>query len=525
MIDGLTYTLLVYGAYAFFAARRIMTYLHIYQQEEYDSSRFLRWIAANNAFDKILSGAIVLVFVLWLAVPSLASQVLLFTSFAAIAWMEKDPRRDSKKKLVMTARARRIFLIAFAIALLMGTWWFIAPVPLLWLAPIQMIPFFIMLANEILRPFENAVQKKFWNEAHTKLQTIKPTVIGITGSYGKTSVKHILGHILKTSAPTLVTPGSVNTPMGITRIIREQMEDNCKYFVVEMGAYGPGSIARLCRLAPPDMAVITAIGHAHYERFRSLDTVAQAKFELAEAVIAKKGLIVVQDKVLENPYALNFKQQHAANFIVCGTVGDLHIHSMDQTEQGLDVEITWQQQPYRLQVPLFGLHHALNAAIAFATAAALGIAPEHIIAALHSVPQITHRLEVKRQGDGTTLIDDAFNSNPEGFRAALDLLGTLQGSRKILVTPGMVELGEAHTEAHDKAGARAGEVCDVAVVVQGRRIPSFLGGFRRTGETKKLVEVESFAQASAWLDRNRASGDIILLENDLPDIYEQRLKI
>ncbi len=522
--------LLIYLAYLVFAGRRLLTYLHAYQQEEYDTLRFLRWMRQNAVFDKRLSLALLAAGVLYLLFPSSVFIPVFIALFGGAAALEKDPRRESKKKLVLTARARRILFTAFILAALTGLWCFSASVPLLWIAGVQAVPFLIVLANALLQPYETSVQKKFWAEANAKLGEIQPTVIGITGSFGKTSVKHILGHILKTHAPTLVTPGSINTPMGVTRIIREQLDDNHKYFVVEMGAYGPGSIERLCRLAPPDLGIITAIGHAHYERFKTIETVAQTKFELAEAVLAKGGKMVVHEKTLQHDAPRKLLAGHKARFVVCGPseAGDIRITRSEQTAKGLNVSVAWQGRAWEIQVPLYGLHHGQNAALAFAAAVTLGLAPENIITALKSVPQITHRLEVKRQGDGSVLIDDAFNSNPEGFRAALELLPVLageSGGRKILVTPGMVELGAMHDEAHKTIGRLAGEICDVALLVQGGRVPSFTQGFRETGPGKTLIEVDSFNEAAAWLDQNRKSGDVVLLENDLPDIYERRIKI
>ncbi len=522
--------LLVYLAFLAFATKRSLTYLHLYQQEEYDTGRFLRWMMRTRAFDKRLSLTLLALDMLWFSFPSAIFIPLMAIVFAVFAFIEKDPRKASKKKLVMTPRARRILFITLALSALMGLWFFLMYLPLFWILTVQLLPFLLLVANTALTPYENFVQKGFWNDAHRKLTSLKPTVIGITGSFGKTSVKHILGHILKTHAPTLITPGSVNTPMGVTRIIREQLEDNHKFFVVEMGAYGPGSIARLCRLAPPDVGIITAIGHAHYERFKSIETVGAAKFELAQAVLDKPtkeggGKVIVHEKTLEieHPRAMSVaKRDH---FIVCGSseINDVFLERIEQLANGLTVSLQWQKQKYVLQVPLYGLHHGHNAALAFAAAVTLGLSPENVITALKSVPQITHRLEVKRQGD-TVLIDDAFNSNPEGFKSALELLPVL-GGRKILITPGMVELGGAHDEAHEKIGRLAGEICDVALVVQAGRIPSFIRGFKETGADKTLIEVASFSEASAWLDKNRKSGDVVLLENDLPDVYESRLKI
>ncbi len=528
MVTEAASIILIYVAFLAFAARRLMTYLHALQQEDYDENRFLKWVMANKIFDKRLSALLVLaealsVAQLWITIPNFTIEAVVFLSFIVITGREKDPCTQSKKKLVMTARAKRIFFTALFWAALSGAWVFFIHQPLIWLVPVQLMPVILVLGNMTMSPFESAMQKKYWNEASAKLEQIKPVVIGVTGSYGKTSVKHILGHILKTAAPTLVTPGSVNTPMGISRIIREDLSEEHKYFIVEMGAYGPGSIERLCRLTPPDIGIITAVGHAHLERFKSLDTVAQTKYELAQAVIKKGGKVIVHEKTLNYPFPQQIRGEHVTSFVVCGEGKDntLVIKDAKQTDKGLDITLLYKNATIILSAPLYGLHHAQNVALAFAAARALDIPADVIATALKKTPQIPHRLEMKRQPDGSAIIDDAYNSNPLGFRSALDLLAVMDPKkRKILVTPGMVELGSVHNDVHEKLGIYAGEVCDVAIIVNGKRIPTFIKGFKEKGGSKPLHEMNTFAEAQEWINKNKQASDVILIENDLPDLYE-----
>jgi len=391
-----------------FAAKRLLTYLHVFQQEEYDGPRFLSWIWREHAYDRRLSAVLIVVavaqFVLgerfgidWVFPP------LAGLAFLATAMLETDPRKTAKKRLAMTARAKRIYVIAWVLLAIIA----VSPsYVLFWLIPVHLIPVALVVANLILNPFEARVQRRYWAEAHEKLGKLRPTVIAITGSYGKTSVKHILGHVLETAGPTLITPGSVNTAMGIARIVRERLAAHHRYFVVEMGAYGPGSIQRLCELAPPDFGIITAIGMAHYERFKSLDTVAAAKFELAEATQQKGGKTIVAADTLEFPASRSFAASHSEALIVVGEddAAPFRIAAIGQEADGVAVSVHWRGEAYELRAPLFGLHQGRNVALAFAAACALGMAPEDVVASLRSVPQITHRLEVKRQGSGAVLI-------------------------------------------------------------------------------------------------------------------------
>lgn len=531
-------TSLVFVSYLAFALKRLMTYLHVLQQDDYENGRLMKWVGKHGAFDKRMSFALLVMGGAAFYVDDFFINFVIFMSFIILAYIEKDPRKNSKKKLVTTSRAQRILWPSFLVIALLGAPSFYFSHPWLWIFTVQMILPSIVIVNMFLTPFEEMINKKYWNEANARVRQLQPKVIAITGSFGKTSVKHILGHILKMQASTLITPGSVNTPMGITRIIREQLEEEHKYFIVEMGAYGPGSIKRLCDLTPPDMGIITAIGHAHYERFRTLERVSEAKFELAEATIAREGKVIIHERTLRFPYPRKMKAENKDSFIVCGDPpeidtskqvdrsyiedGDVQIQRLEQHPHGIEMRLSWKGTTYVVDAPLYGLHHGHNLALAFATALELGVDSDAIHSALQSLPQIEHRLQVIKRPDDTTLIDDAFNSNPIGFSSALELLGQLRKKgRAILITPGMIELGSTHYEAHKTIGEFAGDICDIAIVVTPKRIPSFIKGFKTTGASKKLIEVNSFAEASQWVEKNKQPGDVILIENDLPDMYER----
>ncbi|MBV8898433.1 MAG: UDP-N-acetylmuramoyl-tripeptide--D-alanyl-D-alanine ligase [Acidobacteriaceae bacterium] len=522
---------LVALAFLWFAYRRLLTYLHIYQQEEYDSRRFIHWLFARYSFDTKLSFVIFVVGTLELAIvlADWLTDVLVVAAFLIFWWVEKSRRVRSKKPLVMTGRAKRILWTALAVLALMAlviAKWF--PHPIFWLVAVQAVPFALTVGNLLTEPYERRLQKRFWNEAHTKLLSLKPFTIGITGSYGKTSSKHLLGHVLEIQAPTLITPGSVNTPMGIARVVREQLGPHHRFFICEMGAYGPGSIARLCRLAPPDLAVITAIGMAHYERFKTLDVVAHTKFELAEAAAKKGGPVVVAEQALEFADARNFRDRYA-NTIVVGRGADcaLRILEPSQTSTGIQARVAWRGNEYTLRAPIFGEHHIGNMCVVFATACTLGVAPEDVILALASVPQISHRLEVKQGAGGWKLIDDAYNSNPVGFAAALRLLNMLRRDegRRVLVTPGMVEMGKAHETEHRKIGELAGSMVDVLLPVLPERIKALTLAYSAANPNGIIIPCPTFVTAQSWMNSHLTANDIVLLENDLPDLYEARLRL
>ena len=524
-------------AYLYFAWRRLRRYLHIFQQEEYSGPRFLDWIARSAAFDKRLSGALAgLLLIAWIGTANAwptTTLALAGVALLASGLLEPDPERAAKKKLVMTNRAWRILGVAMTLAVVLAGVVAVLRLEAHWtllalIVAIQILPLALVAANLCLIPVETHIQNGFRRAAESRLRAVGPKVVGITGSFGKTSVKHILGHVLEMTTNTLYTPGSVNTVMGIARIINERLRDNCRFFLVEMGAYGVGSIERLCKFTPPDQGIITSIGAAHYERFKDLDTVARAKFELAEAVVARNGRMVIHTQVLDEPYARSFVDRDRDRFVIVGESpeADVKVRSVVQKQDGLHVEIAHGPAIHRLYAPLYGLHHGHNMALAFAFAVEMGQSPAHVVQALRSTPQIAHRLELKSLSSGARLLDDAYNSNPSGFANALDLLDTLRrpGGRRILVTPGVAELGARHDEVHADLGRKAAHKTDITIAVRPERIAAFTRTFTNAGTDAELIECDRFDEAQQWLDANLGPEDIVLIENDLPDVYERVFK-
>ncbi|GAB4573485.1 MAG: UDP-N-acetylmuramoyl-tripeptide--D-alanyl-D-alanine ligase [Rhodothalassiaceae bacterium] len=516
-----------------------------FQQEEYDAPRFRRWFRQNHAYDRraslIALAGIALILVARMAkitLPAAAPSLLMALAALEGARLSRRLVLGAKKPLVMTARAKRLFRLTLLIGVL--TLLFSAVVfearspeaaPLLVLLVIaQGIPWMLLIAHGLLLPHERRVNARFRAEAVETLARLDPFVIGITGSFGKTSTKSLLAHILGSVAPTLATPGSVNTEMGITRIVRETLRPEHRWFVVEMGAYGPGSIARLCRLAPPKLAIVTAVGDAHYERFKSLETVYAAKFEIVDSTLSQGGeAIVVADAIPKEMLAHRLREPGSERILPVGSMDDpglfLRLVSVLEERDGLRIVIRSRTfGEATLKVPVFGRHQAENILAATAAALRLGIPIETIRAALASAPQTRHRLEVIRKG-GITIIDDAYNSNPRGFASALALLDlqVAPGGRRILITPGMVELGARHEAEHGRLGALAARHVDIALIVTPARIVRFVAAYRaERPEPGALMTFERQAEAEAWIAAHARPGDAILYENNLPDLYERR---
>jgi UDP-N-acetylmuramoyl-tripeptide--D-alanyl-D-alanine ligase len=508
--------------------RRLLAYLRYFQQEAYDRSRFLAWAGTRSLTDPAFWLSVATAWSWERGIISTAAASLLFTVVVLVlAVGQPDPRRSGKISLKMTWRATRVVFTAAVLALGLWTVWLtIDRVDLrgtltagaLVLAG---LPLWLVGADAALSPYERSVQRGFEADAIRILKRVHPTVIGITGSYGKSSTKAMLAHILQFNAPTLAATGSINTLMGITRHIREQLVPGHRFLVVEMGAYGIGSIRRLCRLTPPAAAIITAVGDMHLERFGSLDTIVAAKRELAEALPAG-GLLVVN---ADSPGALKIAKTAPNRRVLlygASSTEDLEtrLEQVRFTNEGTLFVLETRGRRYACFAPIHGRPIVLNLAGAFTLAVALGLDPELVVASFATLKPVSNRLEVVVDR-GITWIRDAYNANQFGFRAALELVASLPADRRILVTPGVIELGSGQAEVNRGLSRDAAEVCDRTIVVSETNRDAFVAGHRDLHREDRLVPVVARADAFRWLEDHSRPGDAVVLENDLPDLYER----
>ncbi len=524
--------ILITTAGLFFSRRRLLSYLRYYQQQEYDSGRYLHWIFEQRAFDR--RGSVV-------ALAAFGASALLNFSFSVavagsallgiVAACEEDPRKKGKITLKMTERATRIYRVAWifaaileSIALLVcaqtygtkGFW-------LLQIILFQVLPLLLIAANVTLQWGETRRQAAFIAEAKQILAKVQPYVIGITGSYGKTSTKDALGQMLQiTLGPTFWPSKGVNTPMGITQEIRMRLPRGMRYAVIEMGAYGIGSIKRLCKLTPPQVGIITGIGTAHLERFGSQETIYQAKAELAQAIPAEGILVCNGDNPGARRMALEFRKRTTLLYGFDNQYKDLDcwVSSWITTTEGTTFTLHWKGKTYEGKTPLFGKAALSNAIGAFALSCTLGSNPEYAMAVIRNLEPVDNRLQVMKDRD-VTYLRDAYNSNPVGFATALEVMKDLPGKRRIVMTPGFIELGPQQGNENERIGRMAAGICDVAIVVGKTNRLSLKKGLIEGGlSNERLHLCDTRDSAFAQLATLRKEGDIILIENDLPDLYE-----
>ncbi|MDQ3985749.1 MAG: UDP-N-acetylmuramoyl-tripeptide--D-alanyl-D-alanine ligase [Actinomycetota bacterium] len=474
---------------------RIRRALHVFQLEGYKRKRFLEWCRANPKR----------------------------------AWFMK--RMTSKKPLVMTGRAWRILvtsvilnvlgvLVIPGIAHLIGGW----PYDLgLWAAMTGLlfyaIRWTVLLSDVLLSPFQSFVNSRYLDSARRRLAEVSPAVIGVTGSFGKTSTKFAIEGLLGPAGTVLATPGSYNTPLGVCRTINESLKNSHDYFVVEMGAYGRTEIAELCRFVRPRVGVLTAIGPAHLERFGDLDNVRLAKYEIIEA-LPPDGVAVMNTDDAEVRALADRTEGVGLRRYGLRPEGypDVTATDVEITSSGTRFTILAGGESVTVQTRLLGRHAIGHVLAAVAVATSLGRSVSELQGPIEALKPVEHRLQIVEGTGGVTVIDDAYNSNPEGAAAALEVLAAIPGRRKVVVTPGIIELGPLQESANRRFGEQAAAVADTLIVVAHVNREAIVAGARP--DRTDVVAVDSLAAAQEKLSQILQRGDVVLFENDLPDQYE-----
>lgn len=527
--------------------------LQFFQLSEYLAGRFMLWSRGHlKRVVRPVEGIAALLMVAALLVPlfgrSWAVAIIVFAAwvgsaiYSLIKW--RATRAKVIKPLVFTARVKRLlaaailawlveagmlFEIVFGASIWNVSAWPAFPEPrfflflfALWLIG-QLTVVSIVLASLLTFPYEEALRFYYVQSARKVIRAVNPIVIGITGSYGKTSTKEILAHVLGSRYEVLKTPRTFNTIMGVCKIIREELKPRHKYFIVEMGAYKPGEIARICRLVHPRIGIITAIGPQHLERFKTLENIIRAKFELIEA-LPPDGVAVFNG---DDPICARLAAQTSIKTLRYGlqsdtTALDLRVVDPQTGENGTTFDLVLEgQPPVTARTRLLGHHNVANTAGAVLVSLQCGVTLKEAAQALPSLAPLEHRLQLVRAPGDILYIDNAYNSNPSGAKIALEVLASFKNGRKILVTPGFIELGSIEAEEHARLGRNAAEVCDYIFLI---------GAPDRLAQIQKGIAEKSFAPDRVYcynlLNDARPAlrdllkpGDVVLFENDLPDTY------
>lgn len=495
---------------------------HMMQQNSYKPERYLAFgktASKSRLICSVIGAALLLVLALLFA-PAFAGVAVLF-SYIRIS---KNAKEQAKaiKPLVFTPRVKRQFITACVLLLvLFGLWWlgsfwvYISLGGLLFFYAFT--PVLMMITLYVNMPMEKAVANHYVRDAK-KILKASPNmkIIGVTGSYGKTTTKFMITRLLSEKYTVTVTPESFNTPMGVVRTIREKMKPATEIFVVEMGAKKVGDIEEICKIVNPDYGVITSVGPQHLDTFHSLENIIKTKFELADYVAKKQGTMFLN--CASEPVA----KQRVEGSICYGLDHGLDAYATDVVyhEGGASFTVCVGEERIPLQTRLLGQHSILNLTVAVAVARYFDVPVKDIQFAVSTLKPTEHRLEVKGFVGGATMIDDAYNANPEGCLEAVNVLGRFENKQKIIITPGLVELGDREEQCNFDLGVRAGQVCDRIVLVGLKRSEPIANGVRSTGFPEdKLHIVASFKDAVATLSPMLDENCVVLVENDLPDNY------
>jgi len=536
--------------------RQLEWSLHALQQDDYSNRRFARWLGGSQ--DRLFQLRAALIY-LTAAVAHLSLGIVLrlgaggwgpyvapaVASVVAIVSVVRGPLRAPRKKpLVFTGRAIRLLAASVALAAILFVAGFLvlsrlvervshvpaayAPglgVLVMAFVSIHAAPFVAMAANLCLAPVQGSINLMYRVRARRKLQRLAPMVVGITGSYGKTSTKYFAEALMESRFRVLKTRASFNTILGICRAVNEELGPEHEVLIVEMGAYRRGEIRDMARLTRPHIGVLTAIGPQHLERFGSLEKIERAKFELLEALPADGIAVINNDdpRVRRLSGGLHLEGVRRYGIEPSDVELDLAAESISHGPDGLRFTLV-ERGGARVAVKtrLIGLHNVSNILAAATVARAAGVSLREIALAIGRLAPVPHRLETHTGADGVTIIDDAYNSNPVGAFNALDAMAAFSTGRKILVTPGMVELGAEQDAWNEKLGEKAADVCDFVILVGKSRTAAIRRGLEgRRFAADRLISVRSLNDGLGALKGIVRVGDVVLFENDLPDLYEE----
>ncbi|MBQ4156423.1 MAG: UDP-N-acetylmuramoyl-tripeptide--D-alanyl-D-alanine ligase, partial [Clostridia bacterium] len=332
------------------------------------------------------------------------------------------------------------------------------------------------------------------------------------------STKYILGRILSEKYNTVITPGSFNTPMGVVITVRNHLTPSTEVFVVEMGAKCVGDIAEICEIVHPTTAIITSVGPQHLNTFGSVENVTKTKFELADEVKNNGGKVYLN---VDNQYIAEKKGEYdSITYSIGNKDADVVAKAVKCNKNGLSFTVEYKGKKIKLTTELLGSHNVLNIMSAVAIALDMGIDENDIKYAVERLKPTEHRLELKPLFNGALLIDDAYNANPEGSLEAMKVIGSFKPMKRIVVTPGLVELGEKEYECNVELGKAAAKNADVIILVgEKRSIPLKEGVLKTKFDENNLYIAKTFNDAVEIFKPMCDKDTVVIFENDLPDNY------
>ena len=550
--------LLISAVFLRYIIYRMRFFLHTFQQVGYKNNEFWQWMKEHweeKVLPPSLSMLMILLFILviggnWLLEYITYTSLTLIVFILALFWfssVQNYKTEKVKKPLVFTPRVYRLsvpfVILASLFPLYCSYLAFTGFMPFTgdavpayfagvlnfdltiliagWAFGAVFIPFFILISGLFTRPVETYIQNGFKKQARKKLASMPNLkVIAITGSYGKTSTKFMIRDLLKERFNVCSTPGSYNTPMGICKVINNDLQANHQILILEMGARYEGNIQELCNIAKPDVSVVTNVGVAHLETFGSQEVIANEKGTLVDRL--ESGDVAVLNADDPRVSKMGRDRSEIERILVGLSNGSITASDISYNTSGMSFKVSLEDQSETFQTKLLGAHNAQNLLLAIGVAHHFALRLKTMAIAARKIEPIEHRLELKQNGE-LTIIDDAFNSNPVGAKNAVEILGQFDSGKRIIITPGMVELGDIEEEENYKFGqAIGGANLDLVILVGEERVKPIQEGIRSVDSASLNVRVvNSLFEANDLIKKVAQPGDVILYENDLPDVYNE----
>lgn len=458
-------------------------YLHIFQLERYDVKRSMSWVFAHF-------------------------------------WQR---RTQNKKPLVNTTKIQIIKLVSLMILaciFILGVILFNLFVGLLFIIIVLIQPYILIISSVyFLDLFQILIIKKTIKDTHRKIKSFKKVqVIGIAGSYGKTSVKNILYHLMSSKYKVLKTPLSYNTILGISRVVDLELNDSYDFFICELGEFKKNDVLEMSEMVDVSYGIMTGVNSQHLERFKNIQNTTNAIFELFDYLKKKNKKVVAN---FANEYISNevIKRRGSLSVISYGnSKSKIFAENIKFSDFGTEFDLVFNGVKNRVKTPLLGKAHVNNILGACTLAYEIGVPLETIVERLETIPKVSHRFEQTLLPDGCLLIDNSYSSNIDSFKESLTILEGLQRKNKIIVTPGMVELGAENEKIHLELGKLAKDICTKVILVgNSSRTESLAKGI---GEDKVIFmnDIKNIWKTFYGLGLT-PSDSVIILENDLPDNY------
>jgi len=506
---------------------------HMLQQNWYnDSERYFKWLLKNPYKTFITVDMFFVIFITGLFIDSNLFMIIyaVINLYFMYSYRKSMKKEQSKKPLVFTKRVRRLTYttVALYLVLILGILYGYKVEEIAYyyliLGLITYLNYFVIMAsNFINKPWEKQVYYYYLRKAKKKLRDMKNLkVVGITGSYGKTSSKNILSDILNTKYDAMPTPKNFNTTYGLMITINNNLDKFTEYFIAEMGAFKRGEIKELCDFVHPKYGILTTIGTAHLESFGSRENIQKGKFELIESLPSDGIGILNRD----DEYQVSYKLKNNCKIYWIGIdneEADIYATNIKQNETGMTFDCFFKElnTKHSFETRLLGRANIYNILAGIMLGYKLGIKVDELKLGVSKVKTIEHRLELKKYA-GINIIDDAYNSNPVGAKMALEVLNLMPGD-KIVVTPGMIELADKEYEYNFEFGKQIADVADHVILVGKNQTKAIYEGLiNKDYKEKNIHIINDVKEAFNIMKELHKKETYVLLENDLPDIFNEK---